>query len=337
MAGNNALALAEKWAKREASKKAAVAAIVVVAATVGSSSLQLPQPAGVDPLQGRPEKKARTESLTSSSDTGKGVGSSTSGLSSPQPSSGTPPSLRISWATPDPEESVALKLLSQQGQRVFKDEGLPGSSGTIDEVAALPQIKKDFEAVTQKLKDDEVKMTEALGQVKSLTDDNLKLTEKNNKLLEEVEKLRLDLVDKKSETIQVVLEKQKMVEDLEAAKEEWKLKAADYEKEIRRVEDLWDKSTECFFHTAIDQIKYLNPGVELRTKGMSTLCVVHDGKWYRGVGKYFVEEQSGEEELISPPMQPIPLEADAAREDKKGPTESKMVDAHDLGLDASKE
>ncbi|KAJ1422249.1 hypothetical protein SESBI_13070 [Sesbania bispinosa] len=178
-------------------------------------------------------------------------------------------------------------------------------------------------------------MAEALEKVKTLTDDNLRLEEKNGKLQEEITQLKTTLVAKKSETIQVVLEKQKTVEDFEAAKEEWKFKAANYEKEIQRVGDLWDESAECFFfHTAIDQIKYPNPKVELRTKGMSTLCVVRDGKWYRGVGKHFVEEQLGEEEIIPPPMQPIPLEADAARDDQKGPTESEMVD---LGLDAGKE
>ncbi|KAJ1443060.1 hypothetical protein SESBI_00336 [Sesbania bispinosa] len=127
-----------------------------------------------------------------------------------------------------------------------------------------------------------------------------------------------------------------MAEDLEAAKEGWKLRAAEYEKEIQRVEYLWDESVECFFHNAIDQIKYLNPGVELRTRGMSTLCVVRDGKWYRGTGKFFVEELPGEAEITPPPMQPLTLEADAVREDKKGPTETEMVDARILGLDVSK-
>ncbi|KAJ1424175.1 putative girdin isoform X1 [Sesbania bispinosa] len=252
MAGNNALALVEKRARREASKEAAAAA--------ASSNPQSSKPGEEEPNKGRPEKRARMENPKSQSDPDKGVGSSTSVLSSPQPSSGGLTSPRISWATPDPEEDAALKLLSQQGQRIFKGtttsemKDFLGQVGTwclrggmmveffhstIDEVAALPQIKKDFEAVSQKLKDDEVKMTEALGKVKSLTDDNLSLTEKNDKLLEETEKLKLDLVTKKSETIQAVLEKQKTtVEDFEAAKEEWKLKAADYEKEIRRAEDL---------------------------------------------------------------------------------------------------
>ncbi|KAJ1385952.1 hypothetical protein SESBI_41240 [Sesbania bispinosa] len=318
MAGNNSLALAEKRARREASKAAA------------SSTPKTSKPGEEEPNKVLPEKRARTEKPKSQSDPGKGVGSSTSALSSPQLSSGGPISPKITWATPHFEEDAALKLLSQQGQRIFTEF----FHNTIDEVAALPQIKKDFKSVTKKLKDDEVKMVEALGKVKSLIDDNLSLEEKFGKLLEEIMHLKTTLVAKKSETIQAVLEKQKTVEEFEAAEEGWKLKAAKYEKEIRRVEDLWDESAECFFHTAIDQIKYLNPEVELRTKGMSMLCVVRDGKWYRRVGKYFVEEQPGKEEITPPPMRPIPLEADAARDDQKGPTESKMVD---LGLDAGKE
>ncbi|KAJ1376369.1 hypothetical protein SESBI_50020 [Sesbania bispinosa] len=177
----------------------------------------------------------------------------------PQPSSGGPTSPNITWATPDPEGDAALKLLSQQGQQIFTGvttsdmKDFLGQVGTrclrgammveffhntIDEVAVLPKIKKDFEAVTKKLKDDEVKMTEALGKVKNLTDDNLRLEEKNTKLSEEITQLKTASVAKKSEAIQAILEKQKMVEEVEVAKEEWKLKAAEYEKEILRVEDL---------------------------------------------------------------------------------------------------
>ncbi|KAJ1421262.1 hypothetical protein SESBI_13850 [Sesbania bispinosa] len=315
MAGNNTLALAEKRAKREAAKKAAAAAIAVTAAAAGSSSPHSSQPGDAGPIQGLPEKRARMEEVKDTNDSGKGGQRVFKGTSA----------------------SEMKDFLGQVGTWCLRGAMMAEFfHNTIGEVAALPQIKKDFEVVTQKLKDDEVKMKDALGKVKGLSEDNLKLNEKNDKLLEEIEKLKLDLAAKKSETIQVVLEKQKTVEDFEAAKEDWKLKEASYEKEIRRVEDLWDESAECFFHNAIDQIRYLNPGTELRTKGMSTLCVVRDGKWYRGVGKYFVEELSGEEEFIPPPMQPIPLEADAAREDKKVPTESEMVDAQVLGLDESK-
>ncbi|KAJ1376170.1 hypothetical protein SESBI_50228 [Sesbania bispinosa] len=159
-------------------------------------------------------------------------------------------------------------------------------------------------AVAEKLKADEVRMTEAPGKVKTLTDENIHLEENNTKLAEEVAQLKAALATKKTEAIQVVLEKQKVVQDVE-----------------------------CFFHTAIDQIKYLNPDVELRTKGMSTLCIVCDDKWYRDIGKYFVEEMSGDEEITPPPIKPIPLKEDVEREEKKGPTESEMVD---LGLDDSK-
>ncbi|KAJ1397219.1 hypothetical protein SESBI_31953 [Sesbania bispinosa] len=329
MAGNNMLALAGKRAKREAAKKAAADSIAAATTGVGSSTPQSTQLGVTSPVQSRPGKMARTEELKDSHDSRKG----------------------------DPEEDASMKLLGQQGQRVFKGSSASemkdflGQVGTwclrgamiakffhntIDEVAALPQIKKDFEVVSKKLKDDEVKMQDALGKVKRLSDDNIKLTEKNKGLVKENEKLKLDLAAKKSEAIQAVLEKQKVAEDLEAAKEGWKFRAIKYEKEIQRVEDLWDESAECFFHNAIDQIKYLNPGVELRTRGMSTLCVVCDGKWYRGTGKFFVEELPGEAEITPPPMQPLTLEADAVREDKKGPTEIEMVDARILGLDVRK-
>ncbi|KAJ1426558.1 hypothetical protein SESBI_10302 [Sesbania bispinosa] len=200
----------------------------------------------------------------------------------------------ITWTTPDPEEDAALKLLSRQGHWIFTGalasnmKDFLGQVGTwclrgammakffhntINEVAVLPAIKKDFEAVTQKLKAYEVKMTEAFG------------------------------------------------------KAEW------FEAEIEQVEDLWEESAECFFHTAINHIKFLNPSVELRTKGMNTLCAVHDGKWYRGVVKYFVEEMPGDEEICPPSIKPIPLKEDVEREEKKGPTEAEMVD---FGLDATK-
>ncbi|KAJ1416728.1 hypothetical protein SESBI_17116 [Sesbania bispinosa] len=342
MAGNNMLALAEKRAKREAAKKAAADAEAAVATGAGSSTLLSSQPAVAKVTQERPRKKVRTEALKGSLDSVKGEGSSTS-QSALQTPFGVPSSPRISWATPDPEEDAAMKLLGQQGQRVFTGSSAAGMKdflgqvgtwclrgammaeffhSTIDEVAALPQIKKDFEAVSKKLKDDEVMMQDALKKVKGLSDENLKLTDKNKELEEEIEKLKSALAAKRSEAIQAVIEKQKMAEDLENAMGEWKLKAAEYEKEIQRVEDLWDESAECFFHNAIDQIKFLNPGVELRTRGMSTLCVVRDAP--------------SEAEIDPPPMQPLTLEADVVRDEKEGPTESEMVDARILGLDDNK-
>ncbi|KAJ1378525.1 hypothetical protein SESBI_47773 [Sesbania bispinosa] len=300
MAGNNMLALAEKRAKREAAKKAATAAEAAISTGAGSSTPQSPQPDATKVTQSRPKKKARTEEPKDSHDSGKCDDSSTSRFDR-QPSTGVSPSPRISWATPDPEEDAAMKLLGQQGQRIFK-----GSSAA----EMKDFLGQDFEAVSKKLKDDEVKMQDALRKVKGLSDENVQLTDKNKELEEEIEKLKSALASKRSEAIQVVIEKQKMVEDLEDAREEWKLKAAEYEKEIQRVEDLWDESAECFFHNSIDQIKFLNPGVELQAPG--------------------------EAEIDPPPMQPLTLEADVVRDEKKGPTESEMVDARILGLDDSK-
>ncbi|KAJ1383925.1 hypothetical protein SESBI_42937 [Sesbania bispinosa] len=333
MAGNNMLALAEKRAKREAAKRAAADAERAVATGAGSSALTSSKAVTQVPGE-RPLKKVRTEALKGPLNSGKGVDSSASHSALQMPS-GVSSSQRISWATPDPEEDAAMKLLGQQGQRVFTGSSAAemkdflGQVGTwclrgammaeffhstIDEVAALPQIKRDFEAVSKKLKDDEVVMQDALKKVKGLSDDNIRLTDKNKELEEEIKKLKSDLDTKRSEAIQAVLEKQKMAEDLEGAREGWKVKAAEFEKEIQRVEDLWDESAEVFFHNAIDQIKFLNPGVDLRTRGMSTLEV----------------------EIAPPPMHPLILEADIASGDMKGPSESEMVDAQILGLEDNK-
>ncbi|KAJ1402477.1 hypothetical protein SESBI_28013 [Sesbania bispinosa] len=295
MAGNNMLALAEKRAKREAAKRAAADAERAVATGAGSSALT--------------SSKAVTQCKSFR------TSNAFRCLFFPKDILGTP----------DPEEDAAMKLLGQQGQRVFTGSSAAemkdflGQVGTwclrgammaeffhstIDEVAALPQIKRDFEAVSKKLKDDEVVMQDALKKVKGLSDDNIRLTDKNKELEEEIKKLKSDLDTKRSEAIQAVLEKQKMAEDLEGAREEWK-------------------------------IKFLNPGVDLRTRGMSTLCVVRDGKWYRGTGKFFVEEDPSEVEIAPPPMHPLILEADIASGDMKGPSESEMVDAQILGLETS--
>ncbi|KAJ1382056.1 trafficking kinesin-binding protein 1-like isoform X4 [Sesbania bispinosa] len=178
MAGNNMLALAEKRAKHEAAKKA-----VAAAEALSLLNSRIPMTLGNVMTQVQ-----------------------------------VPPSSRISWATPDPEEDIAMKLLGQQGQRIFKGSSAAemkdflGQVGTwclrgammaeffhsaIDEVAALPQIKKDFETVSKKLKDDEVNMQDALRKVKGLSDENVKLTDKNKELEEEIEKLKSDLATKR--------------------------------------------------------------------------------------------------------------------------------------------
>ncbi|KAJ1393624.1 putative LIM and calponin-like proteiny domain-containing protein [Sesbania bispinosa] len=153
MAGNNMLALAEKRAKREAAKKAAADAEAAIGTVVGTSTPQSPHPDAT------------------------------------KTSTGVPTSPRISWATADPEEGCGYETAGPTRaaciQRFLgcRDEELPGPSGDL--------IKKDFEAVSKKLKEDEVKMQDALKKVKGLSGDNIKLTDKNKELEEEVEKLKI--------------------------------------------------------------------------------------------------------------------------------------------------
>ncbi|KAJ1378791.1 hypothetical protein SESBI_47490 [Sesbania bispinosa] len=84
------------------------------------------------------------------------------------------------------------------------------------------------------------------SKVKGLSDDNIRLTDKNKELEEEIKKLKSDLDTKRSETIQAVLGKTKDGGDLDGAREE-EVKTVEFEKEIQRVEDLW-RIAEVFFH-----------------------------------------------------------------------------------------
>ncbi|KAJ1418367.1 hypothetical protein SESBI_15867 [Sesbania bispinosa] len=284
MTSNNALVLAEKKARREA-KMATTTAV--------TKKVQIPTREGSS--QVRPEKRPGVKDPFVQNIVVQPVRTAPT-FTSPESSTDTRKVSPISWATPDSKEDVALN--------------------TIDEVAALSAIKKNFEADSLKLKADEEKMVEALGKVKTLTNENTQLVENNTKMADEVIQLKKALAEKQSEAI---LDKENC-----AKKVEW------YEAEIERVGDLWEESAECFFHNAIDHIKFLNLGVELMTKGVNTLCV---GKWYRGTGKYFVEEIPGDEEICPPPIKPIPLKEDVEREEKEGPTDADVVD---LGLDAAK-
>ncbi|KAJ1424007.1 integrase [Sesbania bispinosa] len=69
------------------------------------------------------------------------------------------------------------------------------------------------------------------------------------------------------------------------------------------LELLREESAGVYFHAAIKQIKFLNLGVELKTQGMSTLCLIENGKWYRAQPEGNVEYEPGDEELASPVLQ----------------------------------
>ncbi|KAJ1415117.1 hypothetical protein SESBI_18306 [Sesbania bispinosa] len=65
---------------------------------------------------------------------------------------------------------------------------------------------------------------------------------------------------------------------------------------------LWDDAVDHYFYLAIKQMKFLNPGVPLNTKGMSTLCAVDDGKLYGVLPTGKVESAPGDVEPKSPPF-----------------------------------
>ncbi|KAJ1404874.1 hypothetical protein SESBI_26276 [Sesbania bispinosa] len=61
------------------------------------------------------------------------------------------------------------------------------------------------------------------------------------------------------------------------------------------------QTTVCDLKAEVDdhKMKFLNPGVELRTRGMSTLCMVQDGKWYQDEVDGNVPCSLGDEETTS--------------------------------------
>ncbi|KAJ1379134.1 hypothetical protein SESBI_47185 [Sesbania bispinosa] len=58
-------------------------------------------------------------------------------------------------------------------------------------------------------------------------------------------------------------------------------------------------------------MRYLNPGVELNTRGMSALCAVEDGKWFRCDPSDNVECEPGDEVPSTPALHDDDEEIDA--------------------------
>ncbi|KAJ1429589.1 hemicentin-1-like isoform X1 [Sesbania bispinosa] len=158
----NMLALAEKGPSARGAKRAAADAERAVATGAGSSALTSSKAVTQVPGE-RPLKKVRTEALKGPLILGRGVDSSASHYALQTPSD----------------------FLGKVGTWCLRGAMMAEFfHSTIDEVAALPQIKRDFEAVSKKLKDDEVVMQDALKKVKGLSDDNIRLTDKNKELEE---------------------------------------------------------------------------------------------------------------------------------------------------------
>ncbi|KAJ1415339.1 outer membrane protein assembly factor BamA [Sesbania bispinosa] len=100
---------------------------------------------------------------------------------------------------------------------------------TIDEVAALPQIKRDFEAVSKKLKDDEVVMMQECPQEGA--------GGRN-------QKLKSDLDTKRLKPSKPSWKNKRWRRILRGLGRSGRLRRQEFEKEIQRVEDLWDESAE---------------------------------------------------------------------------------------------
>ncbi|KAJ1377229.1 polynucleotide 5-kinase and 3-phosphatase [Sesbania bispinosa] len=75
-------------------------------------------------------------------------------------------------------------------------------------------------------------------------------------------------------------------------------KKENLEADLKEAEDGWDESADLYFHTLIEHIKFLNPRVIINTKGMDTMCVASNGKWYRVLGDGWYETEPGDEEPV---------------------------------------
>ncbi|KAJ1416720.1 putative ankycorbin isoform X1 [Sesbania bispinosa] len=145
--------------------------------------------------------------------------------------------------------------------------------GAVKDLNALPKLKKTFHDMSAKLENDELKMQAAVGQVKP--------SPRRKKALDDAKAMANEL------------------EALKAEVKELKSKYEESQREIEKLGKLWEESADVYFHATIKQIKFLNPGVELRARGMSTFCVVEDGKWYHAQPSGNVECKPGDEEPTS--------------------------------------
>ncbi|KAJ1440996.1 hypothetical protein SESBI_01676 [Sesbania bispinosa] len=174
--------------------------------------------------------------------------------------------------------------------------------GSVRDLAAFPKLKKGFHEVTSKLQVDKLKIQTALGQVKLLTDERNKLS--------------TTITDLNLQNQTLTEEKKKALDDVKTATDEAKATTPRWS----FFGKLWEEFAGVYFHAAIKQMKFLNPGVELKTRGMSTLCLVENGKWYRAQPDDNVECEPGDKEPASPVIEAeeegVPNEKCAADEEK---------------------
>ncbi|KAJ1390999.1 putative coiled-coil domain-containing protein [Sesbania bispinosa] len=146
----------------------------------------------------------------------------------------------------------------------------------VDELDALPEMKKKFESVLAVLVDDKQKMSKAIETIKLLI-------EERDKLVGEITPFKKDLAEEK-------VEKLKTVADA-----------------IRSSKFSVQKGKIGLTKRPCIKIQYLNLGMELRTRGMSTLCQIEEDKWFRVKGYSLVPDVQGKEKPQTSPMNPIPI------------------------------
>ncbi|KAJ1378717.1 putative UV radiation resistance-associated protein-like [Sesbania bispinosa] len=198
--------------------------------------------------------------------------------------------------------------------------------GAVKDLVALSKLKKSFHEVTAKLQVDELKIQTVLGQVKLLT--------------KEKDQLSTSVTNLTLQNKTLTEEKQKALDEAKAATDELELlcvevkelkkKDEESQREIENLGRLWEESAGVYFHVAIKKKKFLNPEVELKTQGMSTLCLVENGKWYHAQTGGNVECEPDDEEPASPV-----LEADV--EEDEGPEEEGAVNEEKVAPQADGE
>ncbi|KAJ1422604.1 ER-Golgi family vesicle-tethering protein [Sesbania bispinosa] len=143
--------------------------------------------------------------------------------------------------------------------------------GATRDPTAFPKMTKELHRVTTKLEIDELKMQKAIGQVKLLTEERDKLNKSVTELTKQVETLSLEKKkvedDAKAATEEAKAAKIAKMEldSLRQEMEELRIEKEKEEEEIESLGKLWEEASAVYFHAAIKQMKFLNPGVKLNT------------------------------------------------------------------------
>ncbi|KAJ1430772.1 hypothetical protein SESBI_07602 [Sesbania bispinosa] len=180
----------------------------------------------------------------------------------------------------------------------------------VDELHVLLDIKKNFEDVSTKLLSDKAKISDALNKVKLMTKECDQLSAENILLQQKLATEKAERINAEAEATKAAETAKKALDDLKLERLDRQVKEPELQKEIERIEGLWEDSAEIYFHTAIRQIKFLNPDIELHTRGMFTLCQVEDEKWFNVTPTGMIASSPEDDELIRPEVTTKEVESD---------------------------